>query len=71
MTHFNKDKPELNNIIIKNLRDDYAYIHDGDEYIVQNKNDIISDLIELHLDNIEMIINFYLCEVYKPHINKF
>ncbi len=57
MTHFNKDKPELNNIIIKNLRDDYAYIHDGDEYIVQNKNDIIADLIELHLDNIEMIIN--------------
>ena len=57
MTHFDKDKPELNNIIIKNLRDDYAYIHDGDEYIVQNKNDIIADLIELHLDNIEMIIN--------------
>ena len=57
MTHFNKDKPELNNVIIKNLRDDYAYIHDGDEYIVQDKNDIIADLIELHLDNIEMIIN--------------
>ncbi len=57
MTHFNKDKPELNNVIIKNLRDDYAYVHDGDEYIVQDKNDIIADLIELHLDNIEMIIN--------------
>lgn len=57
MTHFNKDKPELNNVIIKNLRDAYAYIHDGDEYIVQTKNDIISDLIELHLDNIEMIVN--------------
>ncbi len=57
MTHFNKNKPELNNVIIKNLRDDYAYVHDGEGYIVQEKNDIISDLIELHLDNIEMIIN--------------
>ena len=57
MTHFNKNKPELNNVIIKNLRDEYAYIHDGESYIVQEKNDIIADLIELHLDNIEMIIN--------------
>ncbi len=57
MTHFNKDKPELNNVIIKNLRDDYAYIHDGENYIVQEKNDIIADLIELHLDNIEIIIS--------------
>jgi hypothetical protein len=57
MTHFNKNKPELNNVIIKNLRDEYAYIHDGESYIVQDKNDIIADLIELHLDNIEMIIN--------------
>jgi len=57
MTHFNKNKPELNNVIIKNLRDEYAYVHDGENYIVQEKNDIISDLIELHLDNIEMIIN--------------
>jgi hypothetical protein len=57
MTHFNKNKPELNNVIIKNLRDEYAYVHDGESYIVQDKNDIIADLIELHLDNIEMIIN--------------
>ncbi len=57
MVHFNKDKPELHNVIIKNLKDDIAFIHDGEDYIAKDKNDVISDLIELHLENIEMILD--------------
>ena len=57
MVHFNKDKPELHNVIIKNLKDDIAFVHDGEDYIAKDKNDVISELIELHLENIEMILD--------------
>ncbi len=56
MVHLNKLKPELHNVIINNINNDYAYIHDGDNYILQHKNSVIEDLIEIHLSNIEMII---------------
>lgn len=57
MVHLNKNRPELHNVIINNLNNNFAHIYDGDKYIVKEKNEIIEDLIELHLDNIEMIIS--------------
>lgn len=57
MVHLNKNRPELHNVIINNLNNNFAHIYDGDKYIVKKKNEIIEDLIELHLDNIEMIIS--------------
>ncbi len=57
MVHLNKMKPELQNIMINNLNNGIAYTYDGDTFIAQDRNTVIEDLIEAHLDNIEMIIN--------------
>ncbi len=57
MVHLNKLKPELQNIMINNLNNGIAYTYDGDTFIAQDKNTVIEDMIEAHLDNIEMIIN--------------
>lgn len=57
MVHLNKLKPELQNIMINNLNNGIAYTYDGDTFIAQDKNTVIEDIIEAHLDNIEMIIN--------------
>ena len=57
MVHLNKLKPELQNIMINNLNNGIAYTYDGDTFIAQDRNTVIEDMIEAHLDNIEMIIN--------------
>ena len=55
--HFNKDKPEYNNIFITNLRDSFIHVFDGSKFIVASKNDIINQLYNKHLINIETVFN--------------
>ena len=52
--HFNKDLPEYNNIFITNMKDDIAYVFDGNNFISVRKNEMINDLIDLHMNEINL-----------------
>jgi hypothetical protein len=56
-THLNENKPELHNIIITDLTDDYAYIFDGTKFIAGYKDDILEKLIDNHVEIIRT--NFF------------
>lgn len=47
--HFNSNNPEQNNIYITNLKDPYCNIFDGKQFSAITKNDLLPDLIDLHL----------------------
>jgi gas vesicle protein len=52
--HFNKKHPEYNNFFITNLKDDIAYIFDGKNFISVDKNEMLSQLIDMHSDEISV-----------------
>jgi hypothetical protein len=55
--HFNDKRPELKNIMIKNLKDKNIYIFDGQKFIVDNKYRNLYELIDNHIYNIQTFIN--------------
>ena len=55
--HFNKDKPEYQNIKINNLRSNLALVHDGEQFNVTNQYSAISSLIDNHVESIEQILD--------------
>jgi protein-arginine kinase activator protein McsA len=59
--HFNKDKPENNNIILPNLNKNILKIKKGDKWIHKNKEMIIYDMIDSKYlmldDHFNLIIN--------------
>jgi len=57
LIHFNDNRPEYKNIMITNLKDNLAYIFDGNKFITIQKNIILNDLFNHHLENIENYIN--------------
>lgn len=59
MLHLNKAKPEYKNIFITNLKDDYAYVYDGEKFIAAYKTEVLNDIIENHSYNIETSIEEY------------
>ncbi len=63
LIHFNDDKPEFKNIYITNLKDQYAYIFDGNKFIAVLKSDILEELVDNHIENIE-----YSAEEYKDKL---
>lgn len=42
--HFNEKKPENHNVYISNLRENYATIYNGNQWIVKSKHDVLDDL---------------------------
>ena len=52
--HFNNNLPEYNNVFITNMKDDIAYIFDGNNFISVRKNEMINDLIDLHTKEINL-----------------
>jgi hypothetical protein len=64
LTHFNKKRPELKNIYITNLKDQYAYIFDGSKFIAVLKTDVLNELVDNHFENIELSV-----EEYKDKLN--
>lgn len=55
--HFNKDKPEYQNIKINNLRSNIALVHDGEKFNAMNQYSAISSLIDNHVESIEQILD--------------
>jgi hypothetical protein len=69
--HFNKDHPENHNVYISNNRDKYINLFNGDEWIIEDKNEIIDQLIT---DNTEYLIenfNDMMDELDTKIVNKF
>ena len=64
MIHFNDARPEFKNIYITNLKDQYAYIYDGNKFIAVLKSDILETLVDNHIENIE-----YSADEYKEKLN--
>jgi hypothetical protein len=58
--HFNDNRPEFKNIYITNLKDQYAYIFDGNKFSAGLKSDVLSELVDNHFEHIE-----YSAEEYK------
>jgi hypothetical protein len=52
--HFNKDLPEYNNVFITNMKDDIAYVFNGKQFISVRKNDMLNQLIDMHVDEINI-----------------
>jgi hypothetical protein len=52
--HFNPKKPEYGNIFITNMRDDLAYIFDGKHFISVSKNEMLNELVGIHIDEINL-----------------
>lgn len=59
MLHLNKTKMEYKNIFITNLKDDYAYVYDGDRFIAAYKTEVLNDIVENHSYNIETSMEEY------------
>jgi hypothetical protein len=57
--HLNNKYKNHKNIIIKNLKDPYAYVWDGTQFIVKLKEDVLEDLINNHVEFIEASLNNY------------
>lgn len=43
--HFNDDYPENKNLKVTNIHDPYIKVHDGDDWKIKNKGDIIEDIV--------------------------
>ena len=69
MVHFNDKRPELRNIYITNLKDKYAYIFDGEKFIVGLKSDILGELVDNHFENIEMSVDEYKDKLQPKTVN--
>jgi hypothetical protein len=57
--HFNDDRPEYRNIYITNLRDNIAYVYNGNKFEAVQKHSIINQLIDQHMNNIEVSLEDY------------
>ena len=62
--HFNDMRPEFKNIYITNLKDQYAYIYNGNKFIAVLKSDVLGELVDNHFENIE-----YSADEYKEKLN--
>jgi len=72
--HFNEKYPEYNNILITNLKDNNAYIFDGIKFSVISKDEVIHELINSHIDEIELSKNKFkqkISENKLKNLNKF
>jgi hypothetical protein len=54
LIHFNEKRPQYNNIFITNLKDDLAYVYDGNKFVTATKNDVIMELINNYSDQVEI-----------------
>ncbi len=46
ITHFDKNRPENQNIYISNLRSKYIMVHDGSNWVVKDRNNTVGELYD-------------------------
>jgi len=52
--HFNENFPEYNNVFITNMKDDIAYVFNGQQFISVRKNEMLNELIDTHVKEINL-----------------
>jgi hypothetical protein len=52
-THFNPKFPEYHSIYIPDIKNKFAMVHNGQNYLLKNTSDIINDLYDRHVDYIK------------------
>ena len=57
--HFNPTLPEQNNVYVTNLKDSYCNVFDGNQFSALTKNELLPDLIDLHLFELYLSKNKY------------
>jgi len=77
MIHYNKDKPENTNVYISNIKSQYAYVYNGNKWILRNKNELIDDIYDNKciividkFDDIKKILNKNTIELFNKFIEK-
>lgn len=68
--HFNKKHPEYGNIYITNMKDNLAYIFNGSEFIVTDKNETLNDLVDNHTTEINLSLEKHRATLSSYTINK-
>ena len=57
LVHFNDKRPQYKNVFITNMKDNLAYIFNGNKFQVESKDYVLYDLLNNHLGNIDSYIN--------------
>ena len=71
MIHFNDNYPENKNLKVTNIHDPYIKVHDGDDWKLKNKGDIIDDIIITKRDILDgAITDEELDENYMEKLNR-
>jgi len=68
--HFNKDFPEYSNIYITNMKDDIAYVFNGEKFISVRKNDMLTQLIDMHIDEINISFEKNKGKIREKYVDK-
>lgn len=76
LVHFNNEYPENNNIVIRNIKTDYVMIFDGEDWILNDKNEMMDKIISdneklIHTKFLEWYDDKSKKEKYKLAIGKF
>ena len=69
--HFNKNKPENQNIYISNMRDQYILIFDGEQWQLKERDDVLQELIENKTDFLSDKFDELIDTLDEGTINKF
>lgn len=71
LIHFNKNKPENYNIYISNKRDAYILVYDGEQWNLQNRDEILQQIMEDKADILEDKFNKYRDNLSEDTVRKF
>jgi len=68
--HFNDQLPEYNNVFITNMKDDIAYVFDGKQFIFVRKNEMLNELIDSHVNEINLSLEKNKNKINEYYVNK-
>jgi hypothetical protein len=68
--HFNEQLPEYNNVFITNMKDDIAYVFNGKQFISVRKNEMLNELIDVHVNEINLSLEKNKNKINEYYVNK-
>lgn len=80
MVHFNKDKPEYNNVYIPNIRYKDAFIYKNNKWTLKDRDDVIDEIKDTKINLLDkkvtelddkLLISDKLKEQYDTFYNRF
>jgi DNA-directed RNA polymerase subunit RPC12/RpoP len=69
--HFNSKKPENHNMYISNLRDNYILVYDGNSWQVQERDNILQDIVDNKGEMLQLKFNEMVNKLDEPTVRKF